>query len=142
LGSKNIDRHLSDNVWCQVLPVVLSKNFSIQGVSDTRRLSEANDLPCPPLEKFPHPGSCSWTRRALEEVYNVVPENLVVKVSIHRTPRGNVRKCESDLQNRISTSNLEAGIDAYLTDCVRNRARSHLPHTYDGGNTRLHFGLI
>lgn len=31
---------------------------------------------------------------------------------------------------------------AYLTSCVRNRSRCHLPHAYNRSNTCLHPGLI
>lgn len=90
---------------CQVLPMIASKNFSVR-VRDQGESLMVNDsdLPGPPLEKFIHPGSCGWTRSVLKEIDDAGPEDLVVKVSIHKTPGVDTRKCEPDLQNSMLAS--------------------------------------
>lgn len=100
-----------------------------------------NDLPCPPLEKLIYPGLCSWTRGVLKKIHYVVPEKLIVEVAVHGAPGGDGGKCESDL--RISVSQLVEGrVTANLASSVRDRARSHLSHAYDGGNASFYLSLV
>ena len=99
LGSQSADRHVRNNVKRQVIPMVSSKNFSAWKGSDPGKSVMVSDLPSPPFKESFHPGLCHWTRGVLEEIYNVVPEYLIVEVSINSAPGGNVRKCESDLHN-------------------------------------------
>jgi hypothetical protein len=62
-------------------------------------------LPGPPLKKFINPGSRSWTRGILEEIYDIVPEYLVIEISIYVAPWGDTGQSESHLQNSsFSTS--------------------------------------
>jgi hypothetical protein len=42
--------------------------------------------PRPPLKKFIDPGSRSWTRGILEEIYDIVPEHLVVEIPVYGAP--------------------------------------------------------
>lgn len=103
LGSESVDRHEGYNVRRQVLPMVSSENFSVQKVSDqSDSIDDTNDLPGPPLEKFVHPGLCSWSRGVFKEIYDIVPENLIVEVSVHCAPGGEVGKCKANLQNSFS----------------------------------------
>lgn len=53
--------------------------------------------PRPPLKKFIDPGLRSWTRGILEEIYDIVPEHLVVEIPVYGAPRGDARESESDL---------------------------------------------
>jgi hypothetical protein len=46
----------------------------------------------------------SWTWSILKEIYDIIPEKLIVKVSVHSAPGSDAGKCESDLQNSASTS--------------------------------------
>jgi hypothetical protein len=79
--------------------MVSSEYFSAQGVSDLGESLEVNGLPCPPFKKLLHPVSRSWSRWVLKKVYNIVPEKLVVEISIYSTPRGDIGKRESNLQS-------------------------------------------
>jgi hypothetical protein len=45
----------------------------------------------------------SRTWGILEEVYNIVPKDLIVEISIYGAPGGDVGKRESDLGNSISS---------------------------------------
>jgi hypothetical protein len=86
---------LRNNVWHQVFPVVFAKNISAQVFRNLGKLLTVDDSPGPPLEKVGHPGLRSWTWGILKEIYNVVPENLVVEISIYSTPGSDVGKCKS-----------------------------------------------